>query len=58
LEYSVAVLETIRVSSIPAVNFFRGRYPDGSEVTSAEFRRQELKRIERPPAAGRATKGR
>jgi len=29
------------------------RYPDGSEVTSAEFLRQELKRIEHPPAAGR-----
>ena len=32
------------------------RYPDGREVTSAEFLRQELKRIERPPAAGRAPK--
>jgi hypothetical protein len=32
------------------------RYPDGSEVTSAEFLRQELKRIEQPPAAKRATK--
>ena len=30
------------------------RYPDGREVTSAEFLRQELKRIEHPPAAGRA----
>ena len=26
------------------------RYPDGREVTSAEFLRQELKRIEHPPA--------
>ena len=34
------------------------RYPDGTEVTSAEFLRQELKRIEGPPAAGDATKGR
>ena len=32
------------------------RYPDGKEVTSAEFLRQELKRIEHPPAARRATK--
>jgi hypothetical protein len=32
------------------------RYPDGKEVTSAEFLRQELKRIERPPVAGRAPK--
>jgi hypothetical protein len=32
------------------------RYPDGREVTSAEFLRQELKRIERAPAAKRATK--
>jgi hypothetical protein len=32
------------------------RYPDGSEVTSAEFLRQELKRIEQPPAAKPATK--
>jgi hypothetical protein len=29
------------------------RYPDGSEVTSAAFLRQELKRIEHPPAVGR-----
>jgi hypothetical protein len=29
------------------------RYPDGREVTSAEFLRQELKRIEHPPVAGR-----
>jgi hypothetical protein len=29
------------------------RYPDGKEVTSAEFLRQELKRIEHPPVAGR-----
>jgi len=34
------------------------RYADGKEVTSAEFLRQELKRIERVPAAVRATKGR
>ena len=34
------------------------RYPDGKEVSSAEFLRQELKRIERAPAAGRATKSR
>lgn len=34
------------------------RYPDGKEVTSAEFLRQELKRIERPPVAGRAAKSR
>ena len=34
------------------------RYPDGKEVTSAEFLRQELKRIERAPAAGRAAKSR
>jgi hypothetical protein len=32
------------------------RYPDGREVTSAEFLRQELKRIEHPPAAGRVKK--
>jgi hypothetical protein len=32
------------------------RYPDGTEVTSAEFLRQELKRIEHPPAAKRAIK--
>jgi len=32
------------------------RYPDGTEVTSAEFLRQELKRIEYPPAAKRAIK--
>ena len=32
------------------------RYPDGREVSSAEFLRQELKRIEQPPAAKRATK--
>jgi len=32
------------------------RYPGGKEVSSAEFLRQELKRIERPPAAGRAPK--
>ena len=32
------------------------RYPDGREVTSAEFLRQELKRIERPPAGKRAIK--
>jgi hypothetical protein len=32
------------------------RYPDGREVTSAEFLRQELKRIEHPPARRRATK--
>src|SRR2546428_3500654 len=32
------------------------RYPDGREVTSAEFLRQELKRIEHPSAARRATK--
>jgi len=32
------------------------RYPDGTEVTSAEFLRQELKRIEYPPAAKRALK--
>ncbi|MDQ2964204.1 MAG: DUF5329 domain-containing protein [Pseudomonadota bacterium] len=32
------------------------RYPDGKEGTSAEFLRQELKRIERALAAGRATK--
>jgi len=29
------------------------RYPDGREVTSAEFLRQELKRIEHPLPAGR-----
>ena len=34
------------------------RYPDGKEVTSAEFLRQELKRIERAPAAGPAAKSR
>jgi uncharacterized protein DUF5329 len=34
------------------------RYPDGSEVTSAEFLRQELKRIEQPLTAKRATKSR
>jgi hypothetical protein len=34
------------------------RFPDGVELTSAEFLRQELKRIERAPAAGRATKSR
>jgi hypothetical protein len=33
------------------------RYADGREVSSAEFLRQELKRIEQPPAAG-ATKSR
>ena len=32
------------------------RYPDGTEVTSAEFLRQELRRIEHPPAARRAIK--
>ncbi len=32
------------------------RYPDGTEVTSAEFLRQELKRIEHPPVAKRALK--
>jgi hypothetical protein len=32
------------------------RYPDGTEVTSAEFLHQELKRIEHPPAAKRALK--
>ncbi|HEV8258425.1 MAG TPA: DUF5329 family protein [Casimicrobiaceae bacterium] len=32
------------------------RYPDGREVSSAEFLRQELKRIEGAPAAKRATK--
>src|SRR6266542_2523732 len=32
------------------------RYPDGTEVSSAEFLRQELKRIEHPPAAKRAIK--
>ena len=32
------------------------RYPDGTEVPSAEFLRQELKRIEHPPAAKRAIK--
>ena len=32
------------------------RYPDGREVTSAEFLRQELKRIEHPPAARRTAK--
>ena len=32
------------------------RYPDGKEVTSAEFLRQELKRIEHPPAVRRAAK--
>ena len=32
------------------------RFPDGREVTSAEFLRQELKRIEQPPAAKPATK--
>jgi uncharacterized protein DUF5329 len=32
------------------------RYPDGREVTSAEFLRQELKRIEHPPAPKRAAK--
>jgi hypothetical protein len=32
------------------------RYADGKEVSSAEFLRQELKRIERAPAAKRATK--
>jgi hypothetical protein len=34
------------------------RYADGKEVSSAEFLRQELKRIERAPAAVRATKSR
>jgi hypothetical protein len=34
------------------------RYADGKEVSSAEFLRQELKRIERAPAVGRATKSR
>ena len=29
------------------------RYADGREVSSAEFLRQELKRIEHPPATGR-----
>ena len=32
------------------------RYPDGREVTSAAFLRQELKRIEQPPSAKRALK--
>jgi hypothetical protein len=34
------------------------RYPDGREVSSAEFLREELKRIEQLPAAGRATMSR
>ena len=34
------------------------RYADGKEVSSAEFLRQELKRIERAPAAGPAAKSR
>jgi hypothetical protein len=34
------------------------RYPDGREVTSAEFLRQELKRIEGAPAVKRVTKRR